>query len=140
MSRPDDVGRRTSEARATRARRLRREMTVPERVLWYLLRDRRLARLKFRRQHPIGRYFVDFYCAAFQLVIEVDGRSHDDRGEYDARRQHDLERRGLKVLRVSNDEILDDPESIILGILGVVETDREGSRVRPEKQQRSLER
>jgi very-short-patch-repair endonuclease len=109
-------------------------MTVPERFLWYLLRDRRLARLKFRRQHPIGGYFVDFYCAAFQLVIEVDGQSHDDRGEYDARRQHDLERRGLKVLRVSNDDILDDPESIVLGILKVVGTDRGGPRIRPGTQ------
>ena len=69
-----------------RARRgqLRRDGTIPERLLWGLLRDRRLQGVKFRRQHPIGPYIVDFYCASCGLVVELDGRSHDDRGVPDS--------------------------------------------------------
>src|SRR4051812_33057606 len=88
------------------ARRLRREMTVPERRLWYALRGRRLQGWKFRRQVPIGPFVVDFYCDSAQLVIEVDGRSHDDRGEADRTRERGLSEHGYRVLRVSNDFVL----------------------------------
>ena len=101
-----------------RARSLRREATVPERRLWNLLRDRRLGRFKFRRQHTVGPFIVDFYCAAASLVIEVDGRSHDGRAEKDQARQIYLERSvGLRVLRIGNDEVLSDPESVLLTVL-----------------------
>ncbi|QDV38527.1 endonuclease domain-containing protein [Tautonia plasticadhaerens] len=123
MSQPDPDDVRSAGYRRARARRLRRESTFPERSLWYLLRDRRLSSLKFRRQHPIGPYFVDFYCAAYRLVIEVDGRTHDDRADQDISRQRDLESRGLVVHRVGNDEVLDDPESVVLGILKAVGID-----------------
>ncbi len=74
--------------------------------------------MKFRRQHPIGPYVVDFYCASHGLVVELDGRSHDDRGVPDKRRQDYLEAvAGLKAFRVGNDDVLDDPESVIFGIL-----------------------
>ena len=70
----------TSDHMRERARRLRKDSTIPERVLWTLLRDRRLSGVKFRRQHPIGPYVVDFYCPSHGLIVELDGRSHDDRG------------------------------------------------------------
>jgi very-short-patch-repair endonuclease len=101
-----------------RARQLRRNATFPERVLWGLLRDRRLSGLKFRRQHAVGPYVVDFYCSSHRLVVELDGRSHDDRGLEDRRRQNYLESvAGLKVLRVGNDDVLHDPESVVFGVL-----------------------
>src|SRR5262249_43802960 len=70
-----------------RARQLRRASTVPERIIWGLLRDRRFKGHKFRRQHPVGPYVVDYYCASARLVVELDGRSHDDRGTADIERQ-----------------------------------------------------
>jgi adenine-specific DNA-methyltransferase len=92
--------------------------TGPERTLWGLLRDRRLAGAKFRRQHPVGPYIVDFYCQAHRLVVELDGRSHHDRGVPDEQRQHYLESvAGLRVVRIDNDEVLRDPESVILWLL-----------------------
>ena len=99
-----------------RARELRRNMTQPERALWRLLRDRRLAVLKFRRQQPVGDYIADFFCEASNLIVELDGRSHDDRGEYDRRRQRWLESCGLRIMRISNDDILNDPEAVVIGI------------------------
>ena len=101
-----------------RARQLRRNATIPERTLWGLLRDRRLAGIKFRRQHVVGPFVVDFYCLSERLVVELDGRSHDDRGIADRRRQDYLENvAGLRVVRVANDDVLHDPESVILGLL-----------------------
>src|SRR5271167_1014771 len=84
------------------ARRLRRNATIPERILWNRLRGGGLAGLKFRRQQPIGPYIVDFFCHEAGLVVEVDGRSHDERGNEDARREAFLrEQQQLQVLRVS---------------------------------------
>src|SRR5260370_4684520 len=101
-----------------RARQLRMDATLPERILWGLLRDRRLAGAKFRRQHPVGPYVVDFYCPSHGLAVELDGRSHDDRGLLDIKRQHYLEVTvGLRVFRVSNDDLLHDREAVILGLL-----------------------
>jgi very-short-patch-repair endonuclease len=83
-----------------------------------LLRDRRLVGIKFRRQHCVGPYIVDFYCFSHCLVVELDGRSHDDRGESDRARQVYLESvADLRVIRIGNDDILHDPESVILGLL-----------------------
>ncbi|WP_390625362.1 endonuclease domain-containing protein [Paludisphaera soli] len=101
------------------ARRLRREMTKPELKLWLALRGRRCAGLKFRRQVPMGPFFLDFFEAAHKLAVEVDGRSHDDRGAYDRARQLELERRGLTVLRISNDEVLEDVERVVDGIVAL---------------------
>ena len=94
-----------------------KDATIPERVMWGLLRDRRLAGAKFRRQHCIGPYIVDFYCQSHRLVVELDGRSHDDRGLADRKRQNYLETMaGLPVLRFGNDDILHDQESVIRGL------------------------
>jgi|CXWL01.1.fsa_nt_gi very-short-patch-repair endonuclease len=89
--------------------------------MWSLLRDRRL-RYKFRRQHPIGKYVVDFACPAIHLVIEVDGPNHETREQrvFDARRTVYLEQSGWRVLRVPNDHVyqsLGDVEAAIWTIL-----------------------
>jgi very-short-patch-repair endonuclease len=106
----------TDRKTLARARELRRNVTGPERALWKLLRDRRLRHLKFRRQHPIDCFIIDFYCHAAQLVVEVDGETHDGSGVYDKERTRRLERKGLTVLRVGNDDVLHDPESVLLAI------------------------
>jgi very-short-patch-repair endonuclease len=90
------------------ARRLRRDMPVPERVLWKHLRDRRLAGYKFRRQHPIGPFIADFYCADAKLVVEVDSSYHDGRKQEDQRRTAWLESQGVAVVRASASEISHD--------------------------------
>jgi very-short-patch-repair endonuclease len=99
-----------------RARLHRREMTAPERRLWHVLRDRRLAGWKFRRQVVIGPFIADFYNHTARLVAEVDGGSHADRGDRDRARQQWLEARGLCVVRVSNDDVLRDPYGVVEGL------------------------
>ena len=93
---------------------LRRRATPAERCLWRIVRDRRLGGAKFRRQHGIGPYVVDFYCAAARLAVEIDGGVHDDpsRAEYDGRRQADLGEVGIRVVRFSNREVVQAPEVV----------------------------
>ena len=100
------------------ARRLRRNATIPERMLWNRLRGASLAGLKFRRQQPIGPYIVDFFCHEVGLVVEVDGRSHDERGKEDFRREAFIrEQQRLHVLRVSNDDVLMEIDAVLCAIL-----------------------
>ena len=85
-------------------------MTSSEIRVWLYLRRRKLDGWKFRRQHPIGPYVVDFYCPAARLVVELDGDSHDgNKDEYDDRRQAWLESKGYRVLRLSADYPEEDP-------------------------------
>ena len=104
------------DTRTARARRLRRDAPHPERRLWRLLRDRRLAGLKFRRQRPVGPFFADFCCLSAGLIVEVDGASHDGRGHDDRRREAYLEGAGFRVLRVGNDDVLRDPEAVLIAV------------------------
>ncbi len=99
-----------------KARSLRRETTPLERILWSLLRAGQIGGLKFRRQHPIGPFVADFYCHEAQLIVELDGMSHEDRAEYDARRTKYFEDLGLHVFRVTNDDIREDSEVVARGI------------------------
>ena len=100
-------------------RELRAKETEAEVLLWKLLRNRQFLGLKFRRQHQFGDYVTDFFCHEAQLVIECDGSAH----EYNGRWQHDQNRdgymvaQGLRVLRFSNKDILNDPESVLDQIL-----------------------
>jgi len=84
------------------ARQLRRKLSVPEARLWRLLRTRVAGRPAFRRQHPIGPYVLDFYCAKARLAIEVDGFAHDmgDRPQRDIRRDEWLASQGVRVVRM----------------------------------------
>jgi very-short-patch-repair endonuclease len=72
----DDDARTSADRRTGRARDLRRDQTDVERKLWGMLRGRQLCGFKFRRQHPIGRYFADFACAEARIVVELDGGQH----------------------------------------------------------------
>lgn len=96
-----------------RSRRLRRDATHPEQVLWYALRGRQVAGHKFRRQHPIGGFIVDFCCVEASLVVEVDGRSHEGRQQEDAARQASIESLGYRVIRVGNDDVLENLEGVV---------------------------
>ena len=89
------------------ARLQRKTANDNEYTLWQLLRNRQIRGKKFRRQHPIGEYIVDFYCAEVKLVIEVDGKHHfTEKGRrYDARRDEELKKRGLRVLRFTGKQV-----------------------------------
>ena len=111
--------RATSKATVNKARRLRRVMTPPEAALWRVLRARP-GGLKFRRQHPIGPYVVDFYCREAKLAIEVDGIAHEMGGnpERDARRDLALGERGLRIVRIPAKDVLSDLEAVARHIVG----------------------
>ncbi len=95
------------------ARRLRGTMSLPEVMLWQELRQRP-GGLKFRRQHAIGEYVLDFYCASARLAVEIDGRSHDagDRPERDAARDAWLAERGVRCVRIIAATVLADPAGV----------------------------
>ena len=95
-----------------RARRLRHKATPPERLLWSVLRDRRLAGLKFRRQELIEPYIVDFCCRDLNLIVELDGSSHEEKLSSDTTRSRWLRDRGYRVLRVTNREVVEDLEAV----------------------------
>ena len=109
--------RREKNDMVLRARALRRDMTLPEGMLWQVLRQRPDG-CNFRRQHPIGRCVVDFYCAAAHLVIEVDGGSHSmgDRPEQDIRRDNWLRTRGFRIIRFRAIDVINDLPSVVTTI------------------------
>ena len=104
------------------ARRLRREMTKPERILWKKLRElpQELG-VTFRRQHPVHPYILDFACIKIKLAIETDGMSHDNEGaqNYDEVRTNNLRQKGYTVLRFLNDDILKDCDAVMATIMNV---------------------
>jgi very-short-patch-repair endonuclease len=95
-----------------RARQLRQEMTPAEKILWGVVRGRRFAGFKFRRQQVLGPFIVDFFCAEATLVLEIDGESHLGKEQPDRVRQDWLEREGFKVLRIWNTEIYDEQDAV----------------------------
>ena len=99
------------------ARKMRRALTESERVLWFCLRDRRLCGFKFRRQQPIGPFIVDFVCFEARLVVEADGGQHCVQRVYDASRTRYLQALGYRVVRVWNNEILQQREAVLEMIL-----------------------
>ena len=103
------------EQTIARARRLRREMTPPEARLWAALRRRAADGLRFRRQHPIGPYVLDFYCDGAKLAVEVDGFAHltADHPQRDERRDAWLMARGVRTLRIDAREVRDELEGVV---------------------------
>lgn len=104
-------------------RRLRSNMTAPESRLWSRLRARQFQGLKFRRQHGIGPYIVDFYCPEQSLVIEVDGDSRHagaDQIVKDRQREKYLRSRGLRVIRYMNDDIVKNMDGVLEDLAGKV--------------------
>ena len=102
-----------------RARRLRRKMELPEVLLWQRLQRDQLAGLRFRRQHPLGDYVLDFYCDSAKLAVEVDGYSHDvaDRPARDARRDQWVAQRGVRTLRIPARDVLKAMDDVLATIL-----------------------
>ena len=98
-----------------RARRLRRELTPPEARLWMALRRRQAGGLRFRRQHPIGPYVLDFYCDGAKLCVEVDGFAHvtGDHPARDARRDAWLADRGVQTLRIDARDVRDELDGVV---------------------------
>ena len=99
------------------AKKLRKNMTDAEQLLWRHLRDRQLGGYKFRRQHPIGTFVVDFVCLEKELVIEVDGGQHAKQLEPDVKRSDYLKEKGYRILRFWNNEVLQESESVLSVIL-----------------------
>lgn len=101
-----------------RAKALRRTLTLPEVILWEAIRGRKLGGARFRRQHPVGPYVLDFYCEAARLAVEVDGRSHEhpDRIRHDARRTAWLTLRGITVYRVAARDVLGNLEGVLFSL------------------------
>jgi len=101
-----------------RARRLRRSMSLPEVLLWQQLRKRPQG-LKFRRQQAANQFVTDFYCHSANLAVEIDGEAHS-RGNspnWDVRRDNELHRQGVKVLRIPAYEVLSNLEGVVQFIL-----------------------
>ena len=98
------------------ARRLRRELSLPEKLLWVRLRG---THVRFRRQHPVGTYVLDFYCPAAKLAIEVDGAAHDfgDRPNRDDTRTKWLKSQAIELLRIPAKDVLADPDEVADAIL-----------------------
>ena len=116
---------KVTEITRNRAKDLRSRTTCPERRLWRALRNRRLAGLKFVRQEPIGPFIVDFVCREKRLIIELDGESHRNRGAYDERRGEYLRDHGYAVLRISNDDVLNELENVLMGVVAAAGLDGE---------------
>ncbi|MGD0026193.1 MAG: endonuclease domain-containing protein [Xanthobacteraceae bacterium] len=106
------------------ARRLRRNQTDAERKLWFVLRDRRLGGWKFRRQFPIDRFVVDFFCADAHLIIELDGGQHAVRTDADASRTRILEAMGYFVLRFWNNDVMRNIDGVVEEIMAALERHR----------------
>jgi very-short-patch-repair endonuclease len=102
-----------------RSRALRLQQIAAEDILWRELRGRRLSGFKFRRQHPIARYIVDFVSLDAKLIIEVDGATHSTASETsrDAERTRELERLGFHVFRATNTEVYDNLDGVLESIL-----------------------
>ncbi len=103
---------------ADRARELRRKATRAETVLWNQLRDRRMQGFKFRRQHRVGPYILDFYCSRARLAIELDGGGHaePDQAAYDHKRTQEIESRGIFLLRFWNHDVIQRREAVLAEI------------------------
>ncbi len=95
------------------SRRMRREPTKAEAMLWERLRKKRLNGIRFRRQHPIDRFIVDFIAPEAYLIVEIDGPVHERIQGQDQNRQNRLEEMGYRVIRFPNEEVLRSPESVL---------------------------
>ena len=102
-----------SQELKNRARELRSNQTDVEAKLWRRLRDRQVFGAKFRRQHPIGSYIVDFCCPTLRLIVELDGGQHAEQGAADQARTYFLESRGYRVLRFWNNQVMTQLDDVL---------------------------
>ena len=105
-----------------KARALRRRLTPPEARLWFAIKGEKLEGVRFRRQHPIGPYVLDFYCAQARLAVEVDGQGHDhpDQIAADRRRTAWLEEQGVAVVRFAAEEVRVNLDGVLEALLAAV--------------------
>ena len=103
------------------ARVLRKNATDAEKLIWRRIRNRNLAGYKFRRQHAIGKYIVDFVCLERKLIVELDGSQHFERQKYDNKRTEYLKHLGFDVLRFWNNEVFDNVDGVLERILCTLE-------------------
>ena len=104
------------------ARFLKKVMTRAEKILWRELRGRKFHGMKFRRQHPVAGYILDYYCHESKLVIELDGEIHNqiDISEYDKKRTEEREALGLRVIRFTNDEIINNLKIVLTKLTSLI--------------------
>ena len=102
------------------AKQKRREPTLAENKLWQFIRDRKVSGAKFRRQHTIERFIVDFVCVELKLIVEVDGEIHEYTKQEDEIRQTFLESEGFKVIRFTNNEVMDNINAVLNKISNTV--------------------
>jgi len=97
-------------------------MTEAEEILWEKLKNRKIFKARFRRQHPISIFIVDFYCHELKLVIEIDGGIHLNKevAEHDEGREYDIEKFGIKILRFTNKQIFNNLDLVLNEILRTV--------------------
>jgi very-short-patch-repair endonuclease len=110
-----------------RARALRKRMTEAEQLLWVNLRNRGLGSFKFRRQHPVGPFIVDFICLEKNVVIEVDGGQHDENKELDVQRSAYLNKMGYRVFRFWNNEVMQETEAVLDAIFAILANGKQNS-------------
>ena len=94
------------------ARSLRSSQTPSEKIVWEMLRGRRCLGLKFRRQHTLVGYVVDFYCPELKLTVEIDGEIHKFQKEYDEIRQSDIEFKAISFIRIESSEVINNPQKL----------------------------
>ena len=102
------------------ARILRNRMTNSEILLWEKLKGNQILGLKFRSQHPIDIFIADFYCHEARLVVEIDGEVHEGQIEYDDGREAEIEKYDIKVIRFTNDEVINDIDRVVNKIKEIV--------------------
>ncbi len=103
-----------------KAKLFRNNLTNAESLLWENLKGKQISGMRFRRQHPINIYIVDFYCHQAKLVIEIDGGNHKSQKEYDKNRTLDLESYGLIVIRFFNSEVEKNLENVLKKIINAI--------------------
>ena len=99
-----------------KARRLRKQSTMSEVILWQHLKNRQLKGYRFLRQRPIDNFIVDFYCPDLRLAIEIDGATHSDKEDYDRIRQNNLENFGVRFLRFYDHDVKENIEGVLVCI------------------------
>ena len=112
---------RINPQKLDKAKEFRHDMTSAEKILWECLRRNKLKGLHFRRQQVIEGYIVDFYCHSARLVIEVDGKVHENQKNADLEREKALRKRVLKIIRINNEEIHTDIRKVLERIIEACE-------------------
>jgi very-short-patch-repair endonuclease len=116
------------------ARRLRQNPTPAEQKLWQALQNRQLGGLRFRAQHPVSTFILDFYCPKLHLAIELDGEIHEHRHDYDDERTAQLNHLGYRVLRFPNEAVMTDLENVLHQILEFSHVQNEQSQHTPSQE------